>query len=233
MRDAETGELIVDLTRHEMKFVLCKGGKGGYGNLRYTTSVRQTPNFAEKGEPAERRRVLLQLKLIADVGLVGLPNAGKSTLISRISAARPKIADYPFTTVVPNLGVVSHRHESFVVADMPGLIEGASQGIGLGHQFLRHVERNRVLVHVIDVFPIEETDPVDNYLIIERELETYSKEIFDRPRVIALNKTDLISPEKLAELVARFAPFGRKIFPISGVVGSGLEPLLDELLLTA
>ena len=228
--DADTGELIADMTKPEMKLVIARGGRGGFGNEHYVSSVRQAPNFAQKGEPGETRRVRLELKLIADIGLVGLPNAGKSTLISRISAAKPKIADYPFTTIVPNLGVVSHRTESFVVADMPGLIEGAAQGIGLGHQFLRHVERNRLLVHVVDVAPVDESDPVANYHTIERELEAYSQEIFDRPRIIALNKIDLVSPERLEEIQAAFAGFGRAVFAISGVTGAGLKELLDEML---
>ncbi len=228
--DAETGELIADMTKNEMKLTIARGGRGGFGNEHYVSSVRQAPNFAQKGEPGEVRRVKLELKLIADIGLVGLPNAGKSTLVSRISAAKPKIADYPFTTIVPNLGVVSHRTETFVVADMPGLIQGAAQGIGLGHQFLKHVERNRVLVHVVDVAPVDESDPVANYETIERELEAYSREIFGRPRIIALNKIDLIDAERLERLKSAFAPFGRPVFPISGVTGEGLKELLDEML---
>jgi len=172
--DADTGDVLIDLNTNGMKYVICKGGKGGKGNAHYATSVRQAPNFAQKGAPGETIRAKFELKLIADVGLVGLPNAGKSTLISRISAARPKIADYPFTTIVPNLGVVKFHDTTFVVADMPGLIEGASEGVGLGHQFLRHVERNRVLVHVVDCAPIDESDPVANYELIELELKLYS-----------------------------------------------------------
>ncbi|RYG45990.1 GTPase ObgE [bacterium] len=227
--DAETDELIVDMDRNEKKVVLCKGGRGGFGNQHYVSSVRQAPNFAQKGEPGETKQIRLSLKLIADIGLVGLPNAGKSTLISRISAAKPKIADYPFTTIVPNLGVVAHRLDTFVVADMPGLIKGASEGIGLGHQFLKHVERNRVLVHVVEVLPIDESDPVQNYRTIESELENYSAEIFERPRIIALNKVDLISEERLAELKEAFAGFGRPVFAISGVTGVGLDDLLNEM----
>ena len=223
--DAETGELLVDLNHNGMKFVIAKGGRGGFGNAHYVNSVRQAPNFAEKGEPGERRKVKLELKLLADVALVGLPNAGKSTLISRISAARPKIADYPFTTLVPNLGVVYFRDTSFVVADLPGLIEGAHQGVGLGDRFLKHVERSRILVHVVDALPIDESDPVANYELIENELNLYSEEIWKRPRLIALNKIDLLRPEQLEELEAKFKQFGHPIFPISGVTGQGLEPL--------
>jgi GTP-binding protein len=190
--DAETGALIADLNIHGMKYVICKGGRGGHGNMHYVSSVRQAPNFAEKGEPGEKKHVRMELKLLADVGLVGLPNAGKSTLLSMISAARPKIADYPFTTIVPNLGVVTVADQTFVVADLPGLIEGAHEGIGLGHQFLKHAERTKVLIHVVDVYPIDESDPYENYLLIENELRQYQAELANRPRVIALNKIDLL-----------------------------------------
>jgi len=223
--DSDTGEMIVDLTTNGMKFVICKGGKGGFGNQHYTSSVRQAPNFAQKGAPGEHKFVKLELKLLADVGLVGLPNAGKSTLISRISAAKPKIADYPFTTIVPNLGVVSVEGDSFVVADMPGLIEGASMGAGLGHQFLRHVERNRVLVHVVDGYPVDESDPLSNYHLIENELKAYNEEIWARPRIIALNKIDVIPNEAFNDLRQRFEALEVPLFPISAVTGQGLENL--------
>ncbi len=224
-----TGEQIIDLKVHGQKHRLCKGGRGGFGNQHYTNSIRQAPNFAQKGEPAEKFHVRLELKLLADVGLIGLPNAGKSTLISAISRARPKIADYPFTTIVPNLGVVSFRDTSFVVADMPGLIEGASIGVGLGHQFLKHVERNRILVHVIDMFPVDESDPFDNFLKIERELELYSKEIFERPRIIALNKMDILPMGDFSDLRQRFETLGIPLYAISAASGQGLEPLLFEI----
>jgi GTPase len=227
--DDELGDVLVDMNHHGMRYVICRGGKGGFGNQHYTTSVRQAPNFAQKGAPGERVRARLELKLLADVGLVGLPNAGKSTLISRISAAKPKIADYPFTTIVPNLGVVKFGDTTFVVADMPGLIEGASEGVGLGHQFLRHVERNRLLVHVVDAFPIDESDPVENYHLIERELKKYSEEIWARPRLIALNKIDIVPAGEFGALRARFEELGKPLFPISGVTGEGLEPLLYEI----
>jgi GTPase len=225
--EEETGEILVDMNTHGMKYVLCKGGKGGFGNQHYTSSVRQAPNFAQKGAPEETVRARLELKLVADVGLIGLPNAGKSTLISRISAAKPKIADYPFTTIVPNLGVVRYRDESFVVADMPGLIRGASEGTGLGHQFLRHVERTRVLVHVVDGFPIDGSDPMENYRLIEEELRLYSEEIWQRPRVLALNKVDVIPSDQYNELRAQFETLGPPMVPISGVTGQGLDQLLD------
>ncbi len=227
--NAATGELVIDLKIHGQKHRLCKGGRGGFGNQHYTNSVRQAPNFAQKGEPTEKQVVKLSLKLIADVGLVGLPNAGKSTLISAISRARPKIADYPFTTIVPNLGVVNFRDYSFVVADMPGLIEGAHRGVGLGHQFLKHVERNRVLIHVIDCFPEDESDPLVNYHKIERELELYSTEIFERPRLIALNKMDIVPAGDFAELREKFINVGPPVFAISAASGQGLEPLLFEI----
>lgn len=227
--DADTGELLVDFTKHGMSFIIAKGGRGGHGNMHYVNSVRQAPNFAEKGGPSEKVKVKLELKLLADVGIIGMPNAGKSTLISRISAAKPKIADYPFTTIVPNLGVVQFRDTSFTVADMPGLIEGASQGIGLGHQFLKHVERTRELIHVIDIFPIDESDPWSNFELIENEIRLYSPEIAARPRLIAINKIDLLPESEIAERIVKFQATGYPVFPISGVTGQGLNDLLNTL----
>ena len=227
--DFNTGEKIIDFTKHGMRFVIAKGGRGGHGNMHYVNSVRQAPNFAEKGGPSERMKVKLELKLLADVGLIGMPNAGKSTLISNISAAKPKIADYPFTTITPNLGVVQFREYSFTVADMPGLILGASEGIGLGHQFLRHVQRTRVLVHIIDALPVDESDPVENYKIIENELKLYSEEIAARPRLIAINKIDLIDRDQVKELQKKFKKFGFPVYAISAATSVGLEPLLDEV----
>ncbi len=232
LTDIDSGDVLVDLAVNGLKYVICKGGKGGFGNMHYTSSVRQSPNFAQKGAPGETMRALLELKLLADVGLVGLPNAGKSTLISQISAARPKIADYPFTTIVPNLGVVRVRNDSFVVADMPGLIAGASQGIGLGHQFLKHVERTRVLVHVVDAFPIDESDPIANYHTIENELKLYSEDVWSRPRIIALNKIDILPEELLPDLKAKFEALGPPLFLISGVTGQGIQEMLEPILET-
>jgi GTPase len=226
LTDVETGDVLADLNVNGMKTVLCRGGRGGRGNQHYTSSVRQAPNFAEKGEPGERLVVRLELKLMADVGLVGLPNAGKSTLISRISAAKPKIADYPFTTIVPNLGVVRVGDSSFVVADMPGLIEGASAGVGLGHQFLRHVERTKILVHVVDALPIDESDPIANYELIESELRIYSEELWSRPRLIALNKIDLVPAGEFGAVRQRFEALEKPLFPISAVTGDGIDSLL-------
>jgi len=227
--DMDLEEQLVDLNAHGMKFVIAKGGRGGYGNQHYTSSVRQAPNFAQKGAPEEVVRARLELKLLADVGLVGLPNAGKSTLISRISAARPKIADYPFTTIVPNLGVVKYHEDTFVVADMPGLIEGASQGVGLGHQFLKHVERNRILVHVVEALPADGSDPVANFELIERELKLYSEEIWQRPRIIALSKIDVVPSEDYDGIRQKFESFQLPLYPISAVTGQGLDPLLFEI----
>lgn len=229
VRDLDLDELLVDLNVHGMKFVIAKGGRGGYGNQHYTSSVRQAPNFAQKGAPEEIVRAKLELKLLADIGLIGLPNAGKSTLISGISAARPKIADYPFTTIVPNLGVVRFHEDSFVVADMPGLIQGASEGIGLGHQFLKHVERNRLLVHVVEVFPADGSDPIANFELIENELRLYSEDIWKRPRIIALSKMDTVPSEDYDAIRQRFEKLGLPLFPISAVTGEGLEPLLFEM----
>lgn len=229
LTDTETEEFLYDFRADGMKYVVCKGGKGGRGNLHYATSVRQAPNFAQKGAPSEHLVAKLELKLLADVGIIGMPNAGKSTLISRISAAKPKVADYPFTTIVPNLGVVYHQYETFVVADMPGLIEGASEGVGLGFQFLKHVERTNILVHLVDVLPVDESDPLENYNIIERELKRYGQEIWERPRLIGLNKIDLLSPEDQEAIKAKFEPTGHPIFLMSAVSGRGLEPLLNAL----
>lgn len=225
----DTGQPIVDMATHGMKFAICKGGKGGFGNQHYTSSVRQVPNFAQKGAPGERILARMELKLLADVGLVGMPNAGKSTLISRISSAKPKIADYPFTTIIPNLGVVRYADDTFVVADMPGLIEGASEGVGLGHQFLKHVERTRVLVHLVDMYPVDGSDPLTNYHIIENELKLYSEEIWARPRIIALSKTDIVPHDRYGEVRQTFETLGKPLFPISAVTGEGIENLIREL----
>ncbi|MDX2066556.1 MAG: GTPase ObgE [Fimbriimonadaceae bacterium] len=230
--DEETEDVLVDMATHGMRYVLCKGGKGGKGNQHYTNSVRQAPNFAQKGAPQERVLAKLELKLLADVALVGLPNAGKSTLISRLSAARPKVADYPFTTIIPNLGVVKFRDETFVVADMPGLISGASQGVGLGHQFLKHVERCRILVHVVDVYPMDESDPMANYHLVENELRLYREDIWSRPRIIALNKLDILPPGGLNAMREPFESLGHPVIAISGATGDGVERLMDLMLET-
>ena len=227
VHDAETGELLADLVTPGDRLLVARGGQGGLGNTHFATSTNQAPRLAEKGEPGEERSLQLELKLIADVGLIGYPNAGKSTLISAISAARPKIGDYPFTTIEPNLGVVQAGDDTFVVADIPGLIEGAHRGVGLGHEFLRHVERTRVLVHVVDAAGLEARDPVDDYQIIKQELAAYSEELASRPRVVALNKIDIPeATEHLDRVTAAARADGHEVFRVSAATRQGLEPLL-------
>lgn len=227
IKDAETNETFADLTFEGARFLACKGGRGGRGNLHFTSSVRQAPTFAEKGEPGEQRKLRLELKLMADVGLVGLPNAGKSTLISAISAAKPKIADYPFTTLIPNLGIVKAGDESFVVADLPGLIQGASEGKGLGQRFLKHAERTRVIVHVVECAPLDESEPLENFKIIQRELRSFSRELSEKPALIALSKIDLLS--EYEGVRSKLSETGLEVFPISAVTGRGLEPLVFRI----
>lgn len=227
IRDVE-GTFTIDLNKHGQRVVIARGGKGGRGNARFATAKLQAPRFAEKGDPGEEYWLELELKLLADVGLVGFPNAGKSSLLSRISAARPKVADYPFTTLDPGLGVVEAGEESFVVADLPGLIEGAHEGAGLGHRFLRHVERTRVLVLVVDTAGTEGRDPREDVRVIRRELELYNPDLAERPLVIAANKIDL--PEAAENLTLLQKDFPElKIYPISAVVGTGVQELLYHL----
>lgn len=202
--DVETGEVLGDLDKEGQMLTAARGGRHGFGNTHFKSSVNRAPRQKTNGTPGERRQLRLELLLVADVGLVGLPNAGKSTFIRAVSAARPKVADYPFTTLVPNLGVVkSGEGESFVIADVPGLIEGASEGAGLGHRFLRHLERCRVLLHLIDVLPPDESDPVRNAQVIEAELKQYAAELYLKPRFIALNKSDLITEDEAKALLER------------------------------
>lgn len=231
VKDFETGEVLGDLTEDGETLLVAKGGRGGKGNARYVTSVNQAPRNAEPGGEGEERTLLLELKLLADVGIIGFPNAGKSTLISRISAARPKIADYPFTTLVPNLGVVSyHDGKTFVVADIPGLIEGAHEGAGLGIQFLRHIERTKILIHLIDLSPLTDRDPVSDYEIMNNELESYSPELAYRPQIVAANKIDITEAgEKLAALNKHFSRSNIKVFPVSSATGEGLKELILEV----
>ncbi|MBU7005943.1 GTPase ObgE [Phosphitispora fastidiosa] len=227
VRDAETGAQLVDMTVHGQQVVVAAGGRGGRGNARFATSANNAPRIAEKGEPGQERWLQLELKLLADVGLVGFPNAGKSTIISRISAAKPKIADYPFTTLVPNLGVVRMPDgQSFVVADIPGLIEGAHQGAGLGHEFLRHVERTRVLVHLVDMAGVEGREPIADFRTINRELEAYNPRLAKRPQVVAANKMDLPGAAENYEIFKAELGEGFEIFPVSAVTGEGVELLL-------
>jgi GTP-binding protein len=229
VNDQVTGERIADLHAHGERFVLAKGGKGGRGNIHFATSTDRAPRRAEPGLPGEERAVRLDLKLLADVGLLGFPNVGKSSLIARISAARPKIADYPFTTLVPNLGMVRLSGDrSFVVADIPGLIEGASEGHGLGHRFLKHVERCRVLLHLIEVSPDPDRDPLKDYDVINRELERYDPELAKRPQVVALSKLD-VSADAHPDWKERFAARGIELHAVSAVTRQGLAELLEVL----
>lgn len=234
--DKDTGELIADLVTEGEPVVIAKGGRGGRGNQHFATPTVQTPRIAENGEPGEERHLRFELKLLADVGLIGFPNVGKSTLIAQVSAARPKIADYPFTTLVPNLGVVRVDEErSFVMADIPGLIEGAHAGAGLGDRFLRHVERTRLLVHIIDVSGFTERDPAEDFGAINRELELYSPALAQLPQVVAFNKIDVPGARETAEPLAKaLEDRGLHTFMISAATGEGVQPLIfflsDELL---
>ncbi len=226
----QTNELLEDMSTAGQKYVVAKGGRGGLGNINFATSTRQTPRFAQEGTPGTETMILLELKLLADVGLLGFPNAGKSTLISRISRARPKIADYPFTTLVPNLGVVQYKDRlSFVVADIPGLIEGASEGVGLGHQFLRHVERCRVLVHLVDLSAgAEGRDPVADFDAINLELKKYSPELATKPQIVVANKLDVTEArEAFVEFDATMKKRGIAVLQISGATGNGVDKVLD------
>ena len=226
--DAQSGEILADLTEGEV--TVATGGGGGRGNARFATASRQAPRIAGEGRAGEEKELILELKLIADVGIVGLPNSGKSTLISRISAARPKIADYPFTTLVPNLGVVRmSEYSSFVVADVPGLVEGAHKGTGLGHQFLRHVERTSVLLHLVGLAPTDE-DPVEAYRTVRGELEAYAQELALKECVVALNKSDLVRDTERSSILKKFGDeLGFEPIIISAVAGEGLKELVGTL----
>jgi GTP-binding protein len=232
-RNPETHEstLLADLTEIGQRVLVAKGGRGGRGNACFVSSTNRAPRRTEPGLPGEERSLRLELKLIADVGLVGFPNAGKSTLISRISAARPKIAEYPFTTLTPNLGVVGLSGDrSFVVADVPGLIAGAHEGHGLGHRFLRHIERTKVIVHLVDVSSFSGRDPVEDFDIIQRELRLHSPELAAKPTVVAANKIDALDePDRLARLEAHVRELGLPLFRISGVTGEGVPELVEEM----
>jgi GTP-binding protein len=232
VKDAISGVLLYDFLKPGEIFLAARGGRGGRGNASFATSTHQTPREFEKGKPGEEKELILELKLIADVGLVGFPNVGKSTLISRISAAKPLIADYPFTTLVPNLGVVDVDEErSFVVADIPGLIEGAHQGHGLGIQFLRHIERTKILVHLIDVSPYSGRDPVDDYRVIQNELKAFKPELLERPQLIVANKIDLVGENSdNLDALRKLARKERKPFlAISALTGKGLKELVNLL----
>lgn len=228
VRDLNTGRILADMTEPGQSNVIAKGGKGGAGNQHFATSTRQVPSFARAGDPGEEYQVELELKLIADVGLVGFPNAGKSTILSMTSAATPKIADYPFTTLEPNLGVVSlNEGNSFVLADIPGLIEGAHEGVGLGFEFLRHVERTKLLLHVVDVAGVDGRDPLDDFRTINEELRKYNPKLAERPQVVAANKTDLTEGrERLESFTKAVEEMGYKVFPISAASNSGIREMM-------
>ena len=227
VKDLKTGNIIADLTEHNQTVLVAQGGRGGRGNTHFCTPQNRAPQYCEPGEPGIERELQLELKLLADVGLLGFPNAGKSTFISRVSAAKPKIADYPFTTIVPNLGVVRKSDgDGYVIADIPGLIEGASEGIGLGHDFLRHVERCRFLLHIVDG---TEENPIQNYKIINEELKKYSEKLSKLYQIVAINKIDAINEERQNELVKEFENLGVKPFLISAVTGENLQQIKNEI----
>ena len=232
IKESVSGKVIADMSGENRRQVVLKGGRGGLGNQHFATSTMQVPKYAQPGQPARELEVNLELKVIADVGLIGFPNVGKSTLLSRVTNAEPKIANYHFTTLNPNLGVVDlDGAKGFVMADIPGLIEGASEGVGLGHEFLRHIERTKLMIHVVDAAGTEGRDPVDDIHKINAELHAYNAEIASRPQVIAANKIDLIyddgeSENPVERLKKEFEPQGIKVFPISGVTGAGIKELL-------
>ena len=230
IKESETGKIVADMSGENRRQVILKGGRGGLGNQHFATATMQVPKYAQPGQPAQELWVNLELKVIADVGLLGFPNVGKSTFLSRVTNANPKIANYHFTTLAPNLGVVDLSDgEGFVLADIPGLIEGASLGAGLGHEFLRHIERTKMMIHVVDASGSEGRDPIEDIYKINSELEKYNKELSERPQVIAANKTDLIfeGDQDLVERIrVEFEPKGYKVFAISGVTGDGVQDLL-------
>ncbi|MBQ5951761.1 MAG: GTPase ObgE [Lachnospiraceae bacterium] len=236
IREFETGRVIADMSGDNMREIILKGGRGGTGNMHYATSTMQVPKYAKPGKPGKGLFVMLELKSIADVGLVGFPNAGKSTFLSRVTNADPKIADYPFTTITPNLGVVDFPDGGFVIADIPGLVEGASEGLGLGHDFLRHIDRTKVLIHMVDAAGTEGRDPVEDVATIREELRRYDPALLERPQVIAANKVDITGDEDLFELMEEespvkrlrdaYGPLGLEVYPISAATGQGVKELL-------
>lgn len=230
IRDAETNKILADLSDPDQDVVLARGGNGGWGNAHFATPTRQTPNFAKNGQQGAEREIILELKLLADVGLVGFPNVGKSTLLARTTKAAPKIANYHFTTLEPNLGVVElAEHMNFVLADIPGIIEGASEGVGLGHEFLRHIERTRLLIHVVDVSGIEGRDPLEDFHIINGELSKYNLELERRPQIVAANKTDIIQDEAaFLRFKEEMQKRGLPLFEISAATGKGVEDLMKH-----
>jgi GTPase len=233
IKDAETGEILADLTEPDAEIVLLKGGRGGQGNARFKTATHKAPKFAQSGEPGGEKWIRLELKLMADVGLLGMPSVGKSSLITKISAARPKIADYPFTTLKPNLGVVQYKnYRTFVMADIPGLIEGASEGAGLGHRFLKHLERTGQLLHLLDLSWMPDRDPIAEYEALNRELALFDPELAEKRQTVVINKIDLPNVrENLAEILPYFKEKGIKVFPLSAATGEGIPELLDDIAL--
>jgi GTP-binding protein len=231
VKDSETDDILADLTENGQIVILLKGGRGGQGNARFASATNKAPKFAQPGEDNEERKLRLELKLMADVGLLGLPNAGKSSLISKVSAARPKIADYPFTTMVPSLGVVPYKnYRSFVMADIPGIIEGANEGAGLGHRFLKHLERSGILLHLIDISWMPERDPKAEYETINNELALFSPELAQKGQIVVITKTDLPrTQEELPAIKSWFESKGVTVFPISSATGEGVDLLLDEI----
>lgn len=231
IRDADTGEILGDLVEPEQVCIVARGGLGGKGNAFFKSATNQAPRYAQDGTPGEERTIFLELKLLADVGVIGLPNVGKSTLISRVSSAKPKIADYPFTTLIPNLGVVkAGNYETFVMADIPGLIEGAHLGMGLGTKFLRHIERTSVLVHILDISRDDGTDGWSDFQTINHELASFSPVITKKPQIVAVNKTDLpVTVERLENTRKKFEKEGIVIFPFSAVTGDGVKALVWEI----
>ncbi|MBQ6361944.1 MAG: GTPase ObgE [Lachnospiraceae bacterium] len=235
IREAESGKVIADMSGGNEREVVLRGGRGGTGNMHYATSTMQAPKYARPGQPGQELMVELELKVIADVGLLGYPNVGKSTFLSRVTNARPKIANYHFTTLQPNLGVVDMGNgHGFVIADIPGLIDGASEGVGLGHDFLRHIERTRLLVHIVDASGSEGRDPVEDIKAINAELERFNPELMEVPQIIAANKTDIIQTEEgeedpVARLAAVFGPEGMEVYPISAVTGKGVNELINAI----
>ena len=233
IKEANSGKVITDMSGENRRYVILTGGKGGNGNQHYATSTMQAPKYAQPGQPAKELELMLELKVIADVGLVGFPNVGKSTFLSRVTNARPKIANYHFTTLNPNLGVVDlDGAKGFVIADIPGLIEGASEGVGLGHEFLRHIERTKVMIHIVDAAGSEGRDPIEDIYAINKELANYNEEIAQRPQVIAANKIDMIyeGDEDPVEKIRReFEPKGIKVYPISAISGEGVRTLLYDV----
>ena len=233
--DIESGDVLADLTHHRQRALIAKGGKGGIGNLHFKSSTNRTPRQFTRGDPGESRTLKLELKVLADVGLLGMPNAGKSTLIRAVSAAKPKVADYPFTTLQPNLGVVrANMNRSFVIADIPGLIEGAAEGAGLGHQFLRHLARTRLLLHLIDIVPPDENaDPVKDARAIVKELRKYDEALYQKPRWLVLNKADLLDDaarDKLTKSIVRRLRWKGEVFVISAISGTGCNELTQAIM---